>query len=106
MLEEENQEQIKRLSNYKFGFEVSKGNRTEMSLLEVVSNLRSEKLKAIIDESESNSARFIWKLTEAIKEESFFYIRHDPGREMDDQMNDEVFEGMKRIYEKSLPAIY
>jgi hypothetical protein len=100
MQNEESQTKMDRLKNYKFGFELPDGHRVETNLIDEIRIFENDELNKILDESENNSRRFVWKLTEAIKQKSFSYIRHNPGLEMDDQMNDEVFEGAKDFQEK------
>ena len=84
---------------YKFGFK-NDDFQIETDLDDAISLLDSDEIKQLLDSSSDNANRFAHELNEAIGRKFHSYIRHNPGLEMDDEMNAEVLELARKSYER------
>lgn len=88
------------LMKYKFVTEFgSPAYRSELDLRTALFVLERNEIKKLVDEAEGNPHRFVDRLTQAIENKITHYIRHDQGHEMDAEMNDEVYEAIKVLFE-------
>jgi CRISPR/Cas system CSM-associated protein Csm2 small subunit len=83
---------------YKFGFR-NEDFQIETDLDDAIDLLDSGEIKQLLDEA-TNANQFAHKLNEAIGRKFYSYIRHDPGLEMDDEMNTEVLGLARKSYER------
>jgi hypothetical protein len=107
-MKKEAQRKIDALKNYKYSYQLQDETQKETTLLDAVDTLETYELKQLFDEAENNSALFVWKLSEALEwrfeeglnAKNFSHISHNPGNETTEEMNDEVFAGVKELHEK------
>jgi hypothetical protein len=108
MKNKEVKKKIDALKYYEYSYELPEAEKKETTLHNGISVLETYELKQLLDEAKNNSGLFVWKLSEALEwryeealeAKNFSAIRHNAGNEMTEEMNDEVFAGVKEVYEK------